>query len=219
MSSFAKNILAFIVMGLVAYAIFWLSGHFMPQIPVPVIILIAIFSAIFVSLLLPENDVRAKLDETFSRVSVIVLGSWLGMALTMGSMTIFMAAMKDDMRHMSKNMQDMSADIQGMSGDMREMKNNTTTMSTHMTQMSGDMANMSKNMQTMGVNIANMDTYINNIDDEIIKIDDEIRLMNNRLSPSIAVMAPAVNDMGRSMHRGVQSFSNPMDYMRNAFLP
>ncbi|MCG6940385.1 MAG: hypothetical protein LJE69_03940 [Thiohalocapsa sp.] len=45
----------------------------------------------------------------------------------------------------------------------------------------------------------------------------EMRKSMSIMTPSVASMGPTMNYMGYDMNRGVSSFSNPMNYMFNAF--
>lgn len=185
-------------------AIGWVIYHLSTLTPLPwiVAVLAGVFGALFVGVVLLPTDSWAWLGKTFSRIPVIVLGSWLGMALTMGSMTVYIAGMHDYMNGMNEAIAHMRQDIGVMRGDM--------------TVMAGNMVAMSDAVQGMSTSVIAMS-------DDVQQIDDAIGDVNYTLSydigPSVRVMAPAVTDMGHSMHRGVQSFSNPMEYMRNAIMP
>jgi hypothetical protein len=188
-----SNLLGLLVVAIIGAAIYFIAA----QSPVPgiVAVLAGVFGGIFVGLVLLPEGARSWLDGTFSRVSVIVLGSWLGMSLTMGSITVYMASMQDDMHRMRGDMTAMQEDINGMY----------------------------VNIELMAVDIDDMSYDIDAMSDDIQVIDDAIRYVDQTLGaeigPAVRIMAPAVNDMGHSMHRGVQSFSNPMEYMRNALMP
>jgi len=181
-----KNIFGLLIAAAVALIIFLIIKG--SALPLAVSIIVAIFAGIFVALVFLPADWQAWLHNTFSSVPVIVIGSWLGMALTMGSMGFFMQSMKDDMH-----------------------------------QMRADMDHMSGYMQTMSTDIAAMKGYMGDMNDDISQIDDVIHgidlTLEAEIGPSVRAMAPAVVNMGYSMHRGVDSFSNPMDYMKNAFEP
>jgi hypothetical protein len=181
-----SNLLGLLVVAIIGAAIYFIAA----QSPVPgiVAVLAGVFGGIFVGLVLLPEGARSWLDGTFSRVSVIVLGSWLGMSLTMGSITVYMASMQDDMHRMRGDMTAMQEDIGGM----------------HL------------NMELMALDIDDMSDDIQVIDDAIRYVD---YTLGAEIGPAVRIMAPAVNDMGHSMHRGVQSFSNPMEYMRNALMP
>lgn len=200
MSSQIKNLVGLLVVAALALLIYFALEQ--TQIPQAVTILVAVFAGVFVALVFLPDGFQQWLNKTFNRVPVIVLGSWLGMALTMGSMGIFMAKMQNDMSSMKGN-------IETMNSSMLVMKDSIQPMRGYMELMSSDMGKMRFDMH-------NMRDDIENIDNVILGID---QTLEQDIGPSVQAMAPAVNSMGYSMHRGVQSFSNPMDYMRNAFSP
>ena len=44
---------------------------------------------------------------------------------------------------------------------------------------------------------------------------DEMRQSMQVMAPSVATIGPSLTRMGYDMHRGVNSFTKPTDYMRN----
>lgn len=186
MSSTSKNLLGLLITALLSFFIYFLLKGL--PFPLPITLLVAIFAGIFLSLLFLPSSFQTWMSNSFSRVPVIVFGSWLGMALTMGSMTWAVVNMQQDMDSMKTDMSHMSGYMQTMSGDITTIK----------------------------TSIVHMHDDIEQIDNVILGID---RTLETEIGPYVRMMAPAVANMGYSMHRGVDSFSNPMDYMKNAFKP
>jgi hypothetical protein len=184
MSSTSKNALGLLITALLSLLMFFLLKGF--PFPLPITVLVAIFTGVFLSLLFLPTSFQAWISAQFSRVPVIVFGSWLGMALTMGSMTWAVVNMQQDVQSMKSDMNLMATDMHSMSADMSAMR----------------------------LSIAEMHDDIEQIDDVILGID---QTLESEIGPSVRIMAPAVANMGNSMQRGVNSFSSPMDYMKNAF--
>lgn len=143
---------------------------------------------------------------------LMILAGLLGGGLMMGimyDMMLSMRAMRTAMVEMNQSMLAMRGGIAGMSEDMRAMR--------------GDMGAMNATMAVMGKNISDIDIIAREITEIDLHVSNMYGLMAEDLdtlaksvslmAPSVATMGPVMHNMGVDMNRGINSFTNPMDFM------
>ena len=123
---------------------------------------------------------------------------------------------------MTRNIQDMTAYMGGMYGDMHSMHDHMAVMVGEVSKIPYVVAHMDENMNTMNNEMALIESSISGdlramtgsvdtIADSLLFIDAKV----GNISIDVNRMSGMMGGVTYDIHRGTQSFTSPMDYMRN----
>lgn len=144
---------------------------------------------------------------------VTVIGSWIGGAVMLTIMYNMMISVRD----MRSDMGSMANNIRFIGEDIGAMRTAFDTTSENVADMRNLVASMSENTSNMSDQFTEIDDHVYSMYILMAEDLDSMRISMQLMTPSITTIGPNIDRMGYDMNRGVNSFTNPGDFMRNMF--